>query len=192
MGCPAKKVVKSGHGSSLMINRDTAFKIVEEMSKAVKIPISVKTRLGWDNHDLLIEFCKGLENAGANLITVHGRTYKQAFTGKADFTGIYKLRQALNIPVLCNGDILSYADGLEKIIHPSNRTSHIFSGDEVLREEWESKKSEQGEAKNLDGLMIGRACFGNPWAFRVDGHRPTLEEILETMELHARLLLETK
>jgi tRNA-dihydrouridine synthase B len=58
MGCPAKKVVKSGHGSSLMINRDTAFKIVEEMSKAVKIPISVKTRLGWDNHDLLIEFCK--------------------------------------------------------------------------------------------------------------------------------------
>ena len=58
MGCPAKKVVKSGHGSSLMINRDTAFKIVEEMSKAVNIPISVKTRLGWENHDLLIDFCK--------------------------------------------------------------------------------------------------------------------------------------
>ncbi len=58
MGCPAKKVVKSGHGSSLMINRDTAFRIVEEMSKAVKLPISVKTRLGWEDHSLLIEFCK--------------------------------------------------------------------------------------------------------------------------------------
>ena len=63
MGCPAKKVVKSGHGSSLMINRDTAFKIVEEMAKAVKIPISVKTRLGWENDEYLIDFCKGLENA---------------------------------------------------------------------------------------------------------------------------------
>jgi tRNA-dihydrouridine synthase B len=58
MGCPAKKVVKSGHGSSLMINRDTAFRIVEEMAQAVKIPVSVKTRLGWENHDLLVEFCK--------------------------------------------------------------------------------------------------------------------------------------
>jgi tRNA-dihydrouridine synthase B len=58
MGCPAKKVVKSGHGSSLMINRDTAFRIVEEMAKAVKIPISVKTRLGWENSELLIDFVK--------------------------------------------------------------------------------------------------------------------------------------
>jgi tRNA-dihydrouridine synthase B len=63
MGCPAKKVVKSGHGSSLMINRDTAFQIVEAMSQAVKIPISVKTRLGWENHELLTEFVQGLENA---------------------------------------------------------------------------------------------------------------------------------
>lgn len=63
MGCPAKKVVKSGHGSSLMINRDTAFKIVEEMANAVKIPISVKTRLGWENSKLLTEFVTGLQNA---------------------------------------------------------------------------------------------------------------------------------
>jgi tRNA-dihydrouridine synthase B len=71
MGCPAKKVVKSGHGSSLMINRDTAFKIVEEMAKAVKIPVSVKTRLGWADDSLLTEFATGLQNAGADLITVH-------------------------------------------------------------------------------------------------------------------------
>lgn len=120
MGCPAKKVVKSGHGSSLMINRDTAFQIVEEMSKAVKIPISVKTRLGWDNHELLVDFVQGLENAGANLISVHGRTYKQAFTGSADFTGIYELKQHVNIPVIANGDIISYDDGAAKIIHPYN------------------------------------------------------------------------
>lgn len=95
-----------------MINRDTAFRIVEEMSKAVNIPISVKTRLGWEDHSLLVEFCKGLENAGANLITVHGRTYKQAFTGKANFDGIYELKQHLTIPVLCNGDIMNYEDGV--------------------------------------------------------------------------------
>lgn len=93
-----------------MINRETAFRIVEEMAKTVKIPISVKTRLGWENPDLLVEFCKGLENAGADLITVHGRTYKQAFEGKADFTGIYELKQNLNIPVIANGDIMNYAE----------------------------------------------------------------------------------
>jgi len=120
MGCPAKKVVKSGHGSSLMINRDTAFKIVEEMAKAVKIPISVKTRLGWENDEYLIDFCKGLENAGADLISVHGRTYKQAFTGKADFTGIYKLKQELGIPVLANGDIVDREDGILKMRCPED------------------------------------------------------------------------
>jgi tRNA-dihydrouridine synthase B len=185
MGCPAKKVVKSGHGSSLMINRDTAFRIVEEMAKAVKIPISVKTRLGWDNHDLLVDFCKGLENAGADLISVHGRTYKQAFTGKADFTGIYDLRQHLGIPVVANGDIMGYADGTRKILHPANRDTLVFPGEE-------SVLGTGGGWKNLDGFMIGRASFGNPWCFLPDGHRPTLGEILEIMELHARLLIETK
>ena len=68
-----------------------------------------------------MEFCKGLENAGANLITVHGRTYKQAFTGKASFEGIYELKQHLNIPVICNGDIMDYEDGLKKMIHPYNQ-----------------------------------------------------------------------
>ncbi len=170
MGCPAKKVVKSGHGSSLMIHRDTAFRIVEEMAKAVKIPISVKTRLGWENSELLVDFVQWLENAWANLITVHGRTYKQAFTGKADFTGIYELKQHVNIPVICNGDILSYEDGMKKIMHP----------EEGL---WK---------KNLDGFMIGRASFWNPWCFLPWGYEPTLEEILITMEEHGRLLWEWK
>jgi tRNA-dihydrouridine synthase B len=174
MGCPAKKVVKSGHGSSLMINRDTAFRIVEEMAKAVKIPISVKTRLGWENHDLLVDFCKGLENAGANLITVHGRTYKQAFTGKADFTGIYELKQHLSIPVICNGDVLSYSDGMSKVLHPENTHGAIST------------------KKNLDGFMIGRASFGNPWCFLPGDYEPTLREILSTMKEHGALLWEWK
>ena len=176
MGCPAKKVVKSGHGSSLMINRDTAFRIVEEMSKAVKIPISVKTRLGWEDSSLLVEFCQGLQNAGANMISVHGRTYKQAFTGKADFTGIYDLKQHLDIPVLCNGDVLDYDDGVKKMIHPANRNSPIT----------------ETSPKNLDGFMIGRASFGNPWCFLPEGYTPTLSEILDIMADHGRLLWEWK
>ena len=164
MGCPAKKVVKS----------DTAFEIVEKMSKAVKIPISVKTRLGWENHDLLIDFVKGLENAGANLISVHGRTYKQAFSGQADFTGIYELKQAVNVPVICNGDILDFDDGIKKIIHPENRDGKI------------------SDKKNLDGFMIGRASFGNPWSFLPGGYVPTLREILDTMVEHGKILWDWK
>lgn len=161
MGCPAKKVVKSGHGSSLMIQRETAFKIVEEMSKAVSIPISVKTRLGWENHELLIDFCKWLQDAWANLVTVHWRTYKQAFTGQANFEWIYELKKHLNIPVICNGDILNYDDGIKKM-------------------------------NNLDGFMIGRASFGNPWCFLPWDYTPTLTEIIQTIKRHGDLLWEMK
>lgn len=186
MGCPAKKVVKSGHGSSLMIHRDTAFKIVEEMSQAVKIPVSVKTRLGWENPELLVDFVTGLQNAWANLISIHGRTYKQAFTGKADFAWIYNLKQKIGIPVICNGDVMSYSDGMKKIIHPANRIEDIFPSD------IETRKWSDGAMKNLDGFMIGRASFGNPWCFLAGDYEPTLEEILSTMELHGKLLWENK
>lgn len=184
MGCPAKKVVKSGHGSSLMINRDTAYRIVEEMSKAVQIPISVKTRLGWEDHSLLTEFVQWLQNAGANLITVHGRTYKQAFTGRADFTGIYELKQCVDIPVIANGDVLDYEDGLKKIIIP-----------EAIGLKIKNEKSlnwEPVEPKNLDGFMIGRASFGNPWCFIPGGYEPSLREILDVMSEHGKLLWEWK
>ena len=134
MGCPAKKVVRSGHGSSLFINQDTAFAIVEGLAKATHLPISVKTRLSFDGNQNLIDFAKGLENAGANLITIHGRTAKQAYTGKADFTNIYEMKKHVKIPVICNGDVLNYDDGMNKV-------------------------------QDLDGFMIGRCSFGNPWAF---------------------------
>jgi tRNA-dihydrouridine synthase B len=162
MGCPAKKVVKSGHGSSLMINTDTAFRIIEEMSKAVKIPISVKTRLGWTNwEEHLIPFAQWLQNAGANLISVHGRTYQQAFNGKADWTGIYELKKHLSIPVIGNGDVLDYDDGLKKL-------------------------------RNLNGFMIWRGSFGNPWCFLPGGYVPTLSEILTVMHEHGALLVAHK
>lgn len=162
MGCPAKKVVKSGHGSSLMINTDTAFRIIEEMSKAVKIPISVKTRLGWTNwEEHLIPFAQGLQNAWANLISVHGRTYQQAFEWNADWTGIYELKKHLSIPVIGNGDVLDYDDGIKKL--------------------W-----------NLSGFMIGRGSFGNPWCFLPNWYIPTLSEILSVMHEHWRLLVENK
>lgn len=161
MGCPAKKVVRSGHGSSLMIHRDTAFRIVEAMAKVVSIPVSVKTRLGWNNYENLIEFCTGLQNSGASLITVHGRTYEQAFTGQANWEGIYELKKNLHIPVIGNGDVLNYDDGVAK-------------------------------QKNLDGFMIGRACFGNPWCFLPGNIRPTLGQVLDMMHFHAETLIAVK
>lgn len=117
MGCPAKKVVKCGYGSGLMMDRENAFRIVEELSNNLDIPISVKTRLGWENADELTEFGKGLESAGCQLLSVHGRTFKQAFSGSADWEPLFALQKELNIPVLGNGDVQSYEDGMTKIEH---------------------------------------------------------------------------
>lgn len=115
MWCPAKKVVQSWHWSSLMINVDTAFKIIEEMAKAVKIPISVKTRLWYSDASNLINFAKWLENAWVNLITVHWRTYKQAFGWEADWTMIYELKKNLKIPVIGNWDVIDFDDWMKKV-----------------------------------------------------------------------------
>lgn len=115
MGCPAKKVVKSEHGVALRKKPDLAFKLVEAVANATKLPVSVKTRLGWADANDLIEFGKGVQNAGAQLITVHGRTYSQGFSDQADFTPIFELKKELTIPVLANGDIKNIEDGLQKI-----------------------------------------------------------------------------
>ncbi len=183
MWCPAKKVVRSWHGSSLLINEETAFDIVRAMNEATDLPISVKTRLSFDGNQNLINFVKWLEEAWASLITIHGRTAKQAYTWNADFTNIYELKKHVSIPVVCNWDIINYTDWMEKI-------------------------------KDLDGIMLWRASFGNPWCFIWEKHikdkdflkktwinpdnfidnayHPTLEEILEAMEFHALKLVETK
>ncbi len=135
MGCPAAKVVSSCHGSALIKEPDLAARLVEATVKAVKIPVSVKTRLGWDRTDTLIPFCRRLVDAGAQALAIHGRRFCDKFTGKADWEPIYELKRNISVPVIGNGDISSAADALERI-------------------------------QNLDGVMVGRGTFGNPWVMR--------------------------
>ena len=135
MGCPAAKVVSSCHGSALIKNADLAKRLVEATKKRVSIPVSVKTRLGWDCTDSLIPFCQGLIDAGADALAIHGRTYLSKFGGEADWEPIYELKKNVSVPVIGNGDIRSAQDALEKI-------------------------------GNLDGVMVGRSTFGNPWIMR--------------------------
>lgn len=175
MWCPAKKVVNSWHGSGLIINRDTAFKIVETLNKATHLPISVKTRLWFNGSETLIDFVKGLENAGASLITVHGRTTAQAYTGQADFTQIYELKKTVWIPVICNWDIKNFDDGIKKL-KPTPDLSLNTNGEEL----------------SLDWFMIGRGSFWNPWCFSPGNYEPTLSEILEMMLFHGNALVDCK
>lgn len=133
MGCPAKKVIASEHGSALIKNPKLAIEIVHALSKSTSLDVSVKTRIGFANFDEnhFYSFCENLASAGAKLITVHGRTTKQGYAGEANWEPIYELKKRLNIPVIGNGDIDCPETALKNI-------------------------------KNLDGIMIGRATFGNP------------------------------
>ena len=135
MGCPAAKVVSSCHGSALIKNEDLAKRLVEATKKEVSIPVSVKTRLGWDTCGRLNEFCKGLVDAGADALAIHGRTYEGKFSGDADWDPIYELKQQVHVPVIGNGDIHTAKDAVDKI-------------------------------GNLDGVMVGRGTFGNPWLMK--------------------------
>ncbi len=134
MGCPAKKVIHSDHGSALVKikNRCTAMKIVSDMAEAVKIPISVKTRIGWENFEDLVPFCKELEQNGCAALAIHGRTTKQGYTGVANWDPIYEVKKNLCIPVMGNGDI--------------TQVSHF-----------------RNKIKDLDGVYIARGTLGDPW-----------------------------
>lgn len=139
MGCPARKVLHTEQGAALLKDPNLAGEIVHKLSKAVKIPVSVKTRIGYDEYDpeKMIKFLKTLESAGAKIITLHGRTVKQGFSGKSNWEPIYLAKKNLKIPVIGNGDI----DSLE-----------------IVKDRLNPKKGPK-----LDGIMIGRAAFGNPW-----------------------------
>lgn len=132
MGCPAAKIVSSCYGSALIRNPQLAAELVHAATNAVRIPVSVKTRLGWDSVDTLIPFCKGLVEAGAKALSIHGRRYHDKFSGAANWEPIYALKREVSVPVIGNGDIASAQDALAKI-------------------------------GNLDGVMVGRGTFGNPW-----------------------------
>ena len=111
MGCPAKKIVASQHGSGLMKDADQACRIVEAVAGACALEVSVKTRLGWRDSSRLLPFARSLVDAGTSLITVHGRTYDQGFKGPADWEPIFELKAQLPVPVLGNGDAADLADG---------------------------------------------------------------------------------
>ena len=138
MGCPAPKVVKNGDGSKLLLDLEKAKSIIETVVKASKVPVTVKIRKGWDNdHIVATEIAKIAEEAGVSLITVHGRTRSEYYSGKADLEIIKKVKEAVNIPVIGNGDVVD-----------------------------EETAYEMFEKTGVDGIMIGRGSFGNPWIFK--------------------------
>ena len=114
MGCPAKKVVRSEHGVALRNNHDLACRLVDAVAKNTCLPVSVKTRLGWSDDADLISFSKAVENAGANMICIHARTYTNPYKVPAYWDPVYEMKKEVNIPVLGNGGLNDINDGLKK------------------------------------------------------------------------------
>lgn len=138
MGCPAPKVVKAGDGSALMKDPKLAFEIVNKVKAATKLPVTVKFRKGWDEQSInALEFGKLMQEAGADAVTLHGRTREQYYSGTADWEIIKELKEKLTIPVIANGDITSF-EVAEKIL----------------------------DITKADALMIGRGAQGNPFIFK--------------------------
>lgn len=139
-GCPVKKVAAKGAGAGMLQNIPLMLEITREVVKAVHIPVTVKTRLGWDaNHLIITDLAEQLQDCGIQALTIHGRTRSQMYTGKADWTliGEVKKNPRIHIPIIGNGDITS-----------AEEAKHAF------------------ETYGVDGVMVGRASFGCPWIFK--------------------------
>jgi len=168
MGCPVPKVVKNGEGSALMKNPKLVYQIVSKTVRAVRKPVTVKIRKGFDDaHVNAVEIAKIVEEAGGAAVAVHGRTREQYYSGKADWEIIRRVKEAVSIPVIGNGDVTSGETALA-----------------MMRQ------------TGCDGVMIGRGAQGNPWIFRelaeyertgTMPERPSGETVKEAMLRHARL-----
>ena len=174
MGCPVPKIaISSQAGSALLKNPDKIYEIVKAVVDAVDIPVTVKMRLGWDQeHINCIEVGKLVEKAGAKAIALHARTRSQGYSGKADWSYIKKLKEAVSIPVIGNGDVLSCYDAKRML-----------------------------DETGCDAVMIGRGVLGNPWLIRdcvnylKDGTEPfevTPKEKIEMLKRHFDMLVKDK
>ena len=174
MGCPVPKVVKNGEGSFLLTQPALAAQLVRETVKAAGKPVTVKMRIGFDETHPVdpVAFAVQMQEAGASAIAVHGRTREQYYSGKADWSAIRRIKEAVDIPVAGNGDIFSAQDALRML-----------------------------DETGCDAVMIARGALGNPWIFaeceaawkgRPIPKRPDVDEIIETVKTHALRLLETK
>ena len=173
MGCPVPKIVRNGEGSALMKNPKLVYEIVSKTAKAIQKPVTVKIRKGFDEDSInAVEIAKIIEDAGGAAVAVHGRTREQYYSGKADWDIIRQVKEAVSIPVIGNGDVVSGESAIAMM-----------------------------EQTGCDGVMIGRGAQGNPWIFSelleyektgVMPQRPSMEELKEMMLRHARLQIEYK
>jgi tRNA-dihydrouridine synthase B len=166
MGCPVYKITSNFNGAALMKEPGRAKAIIKGMKAATAAPVSVKLRLGWSGPDEVLEFIKVVEDAGADLVTIHGRTKEQGYAGVADWEMIGRAKRLVSVPVLCNGDVHSPEAAVRAL-----------------------------ETSGCDGLLIARGGLGNPWIFRriaaaLGGESvppPAIEERVAVVREHARL-----